>query len=66
MRGESSEVCPFGSVAVTVTGWPTSIVKARSALKVVWPAPSVTTSIEPRYRSPSVKSWGRPSQGGLA
>ena len=32
MRGDSSEVCPFGSVAVTVTGWPTSIVKARSAL----------------------------------
>ena len=47
MRGESSEVFPLGSVAVTVSVWSASIVYARVTSKAAWPAPSVARSDEP-------------------
>jgi hypothetical protein len=40
IRGESSEVFPFGSVAVAVTGWPGSIVNARFTSNSACPLPS--------------------------
>ena len=47
MRGESSDVFPLGSVAVTVTCWSGSIVYASVTSKSAWPAPSVGRVDEP-------------------
>ena len=65
MRGDSSEVWPFGSVAVTVDRL--ADLDRECQIRVEGGVSgAVGGPVGARVRRPSEKSWGRPSQGGLA